>query len=126
MREIRLGLVASGSGTDADAIMKAYRQGKITNAVPVVLVSTKRGAGCIAKAKENKVDAKLAERKGMTVKDFRDQLLIIVKGYYVQMLFLVGCVVVFPPFIDQPIYNIHPSGRSEEAWRPQDVRFGRA
>ena len=115
--KIRLGLVASGSGTDANAIMQAYRQGRITNAVPVVLVSTKRGAGCLDKAEENKIGARLAERKGISLKDFCDQLLIIVKGYGVQMLFLVGCVVVFPPFIDQPIYNIHPADPKKHGGR---------
>lgn len=54
--KIRLGLVASGSGTDANAIMEAYRKGRINRAEPVILISTKTGAGCIDKAKANGVN----------------------------------------------------------------------
>ena len=117
IEKIRLGLVASGSGTNANAIMEAYRQGRIINAKPVVLISTKKNVGCLAKAKANNVDSKLVERKGMSLKDFRDQLFVQIQRHNVQMLFLVGCVVVFTPFKNQPIYNIHPADPKKHGGR---------
>lgn len=107
--KIRLGLVASGSGTDANAIMAAYRQGRITKAEPVILVSTKTGAGCIDKAMANGIDSVVIERQGVCLADFRFDLLMAIRTYGLDMLFLVGCVVVIQPFLGLPMYNIHPA-----------------
>jgi folate-dependent phosphoribosylglycinamide formyltransferase PurN len=56
-RKVKTVLIASGGGTDANAIMEAYRVGFIPNIELVGLLSTKAGAGCLDKAKNNSIEA---------------------------------------------------------------------
>ena len=49
-KKVNTALIASGSGTDADSIMKAYAAGFISNINLKSLVSTKSGASCPDKA----------------------------------------------------------------------------
>ncbi|MEI8096838.1 MAG: hypothetical protein WCG73_01890, partial [Candidatus Moraniibacteriota bacterium] len=59
--KVNLMLIASGSGTDADAIMKAWHQGGIPEVGKIILVSTCEGVGCLAKANTLGVPSILAE-----------------------------------------------------------------
>ncbi len=108
-KKVRLGLVASGSGTDANAIMEAYRQGKIENAEPVVLISTKPGAGCLEKAEASKIPSRIVDRKGLALPNFTLEFTRVIYEYEVKMVFLVGCVVVFNPPPGITVLNIHPA-----------------
>ncbi|MDO8592651.1 MAG: formyltransferase family protein [bacterium] len=107
--KVRLGLVASGSGTDANAIMSACNSGNITNAESIVLISTKPGVGCLEKARRNQVEAVVVDKKALGSDRFRNELDRLFGIYDLELIFLVGCVVVFQPFVGFPMYNIHPA-----------------
>ena len=52
---INLALIASGSGTDADSIMAAWEIGCIPEINPPLLISTKKGVGCLEKVQEPRI-----------------------------------------------------------------------
>ena len=108
--KINLTLIASGSGTDADSIMAAWEAGCIPETNPPLLISTKKGAGCLEKA----------ERWGLrgVVLDYRNcggpasfnvGLKRILREACTDLVFLVGCVIKIFPMEGIDIYNIHPA-----------------
>lgn len=103
-------LVASGSGTDADAVMKAKAKGGcLPEHVTIsALVSTKEGAGCIEKAARREVPPVIINRKSMKAEEFYDRLEKIVDLFGAKFAFFLGCIVKarIIPGID--MYNIHP------------------
>jgi folate-dependent phosphoribosylglycinamide formyltransferase PurN len=103
-------LIASGSGTDADSIMKAYVAGFIPNINLKALISTKPGAGCLEKAKTLGVQVKVIDRREFaTIGKFNmavDEFLLEVEA---ELVFLVGCIVKIFPIEGISIYNIHPA-----------------
>lgn len=110
MEKIKLVLIASGGGTDAYAIMKAYCDGFIPNVSLEALISTKEGAGCLEKAESLGIPTVVIDRKDVGSEDAFNQLLLLTLNRFgCRLLFLVGCVVKIKPmrFIDT--YNIHPA-----------------
>ncbi|PKM88611.1 hypothetical protein CVU83_01450 [Candidatus Falkowbacteria bacterium HGW-Falkowbacteria-2] len=105
-QKIRVALIASGSGTDAYAIMKA--KANIPEMKVKLLISTKKGAGCLEKAAECKVPAITLDRKDLRAM-FNQQLASILAKEKIQLLFLVGCVVKIPALKNVVVYNIHPA-----------------
>ena len=116
-RKVRLGLIASGSGTDGDAIMTACREGRIRNAEPVLLISTKPGAGCLAKASKSKVESVVVDRKAHKLAEWRAEVERHLRRLEVEMVFLVGCAVVFNPIAGIAFYNIHPADPKKHGGR---------
>ena len=112
MRKVNVMLVASGSGTDAKAIMTAQFNDCLSNACVTVLVSTKSGASCIEKARTLDVDHVTVDRKECGSDEiFNAHLRSVVEKYDIDLIFLVGCIVRIDPdiFPNIPIYNIHPA-----------------
>jgi folate-dependent phosphoribosylglycinamide formyltransferase PurN len=111
MKKVNVMLVASGSGTDADAIMQAWVSGCIPHAHISVLVITKNGAGCIEKAVACGVEHVVIDRKEYgSDEKFNLRLGGVAMKYKIDLIFLVGCVVrIFADDFDIPIYNIHPA-----------------
>jgi phosphoribosylglycinamide formyltransferase-1 len=109
-KKVKTVLIASGSGTDANAIMQAYCSGCIPNADIKALISTKDDAGCIDKAIANNIPfTTISRRAAKSNEHFNDMLADYLSVLGCELVFLVGCVVkIFPiPGID--IYNIHPA-----------------
>lgn len=114
---VKLALVASGSGTDARAIMAAWQAGRIPEVESIVLISTKADAGCLIKAKEQNVPAIIVNYADFKREDnkqtefafnirLRDTLL----ENNVNLVFLVGCIKRITTFSSYySIYNIHPA-----------------
>ena len=50
-KKIKLALLVSGSGTTMEAIIKASRTGKLKNTDPVLVISSNKDAGALARAK---------------------------------------------------------------------------
>ena len=110
MKEIKLVLIASGGGTDAYAIMKAYCDGFMPNVSLEALISTKEGAGCLDKAKSLGIPTFVIDRKDISSKrDFNKQLTLKLNSLGCNLLFLVGCIVKIEPMTAISIYNIHPA-----------------
>ena len=109
MRKVRIALIASGSGTDAYAIMRAYNNGEIPNIDLRLLISTKTGAGCLEKAKECGIPALTISPKELGSYGFNHEILYSLINESIQMVFLVGCIVKMQIIKGISFYNIHPA-----------------
>jgi phosphoribosylglycinamide formyltransferase 1 len=107
--KVKTALIASGSGTDAYAIMDAYKSGQIPNIDLAVLISTKSGAGCLEKAKECGIAALTISREELGGYGFNHELLHTLINKEIKMVFLVGCIVKIRVIPDITFYNIHPA-----------------
>jgi phosphoribosylglycinamide formyltransferase 1 len=109
-KKVNTVLIASGSGTDADSIMKAYAAGSIPNINLVALISTKPGAGCLDKAKALGVPTEVLNRRNYnSIENFNKILGNFLMELKAQLVFLVGCVVKIFPIDGIRMYNIHPA-----------------
>lgn len=107
-------LIASGSGTDARAIMQAWKMGAIPEVGRIILVSTRVGAGCLS-------EAMACGAEGITIvpasipltlfgrAELEQQLFGVCQQYDIGLIFLVGCIVVLPVMPGIPMFNIHPA-----------------
>ncbi len=113
MKKAKLVLIASGSGTDASAIMDAYLAGFMPNVKLDSLVSTKEGAGCLEKAKKREIPYKTIVcqngKDEAELKNFNQKLKKYLKSNKVDLVFLVGCIIKIFPVSGVDIYNIHPA-----------------
>ncbi len=108
--EINLALIASGSGTDANAIMEAWEGGCIPEINPPLLISTKKGAGCLGKAQNHNIAAYVLDYKeSLSLDKFNIGLSRILQQTFTDLIFLVGCVHKVYPIAGMDIYNIHPA-----------------
>lgn len=113
MTPINLVLIASGSGTDANSIMEAWKRGQIPEINNIILVSTKPGAGCLQKAKDHNVASFVLKPPSSPLTDknrstYQRELMEVVLIHTSALVFLVGCVVILPS-MGIPMYNIHPA-----------------
>lgn len=109
---MNLGLIASGSGTNAEAIMKSWRAGCIPEINQILLISTERGAGCLEKAIENKiipVTIDYNDCKSIGNEIFNAIIKETLVKNNVSLVFLVGCIRKIYPIEGIDIYNIHPA-----------------
>ncbi|MFA6322025.1 MAG: formyltransferase family protein [Candidatus Buchananbacteria bacterium] len=123
---LNLGLVASGSGTDANSIMEAYcRQVLLPEVKLCCLLSTKPNAGCLDKAAAHGIMAETIVRHGLIVGalreraktqfDFEAEVKEWIARYCLDMIFLVGCIHTVPinnrGVSGRPVamFNIHPA-----------------
>jgi len=107
---INAGIIASGGGTDANAVMSAYKIGVMHELADLKLISTKIGAGCLEKADNNKVKHVVIECKAkQEVPDFNRRLRQYVKENNIQLIILAGCVWEIYPIEEVLMINIHPA-----------------
>ncbi len=107
---INAGIIASGGGTDANAVMSAFKIGFMHELADLRLVSTKIGAGCLDKADNNKVKNVVIECKTkQEVPDFNRRLGQYVKDNNIQLIILAGCVWEIYPIEEVLMINIHPA-----------------
>jgi phosphoribosylglycinamide formyltransferase 1 len=108
--KINLALIASGSGTDANSIMEAWEAGCIPEINPPLLISTKKGAGCLEKAENHGVRGYVMDYKESGNPDqFNKGLQALLKETFTDLVFLVGCIHKIYPIKGIGIYNIHPA-----------------
>lgn len=107
---INLALIASGSGTDADSIMTAWEAGCILEINPPVLISTKKGAGCLEKAQNHGLHSGLIDyREYPNLDHFNAAVNRILKSNFTDLIFLVGCIHKVYPVEGVVMFNIHPA-----------------
>lgn len=108
-------LIASGSGTDANAIMEAWVKKQIPEIDYIVLASTRPGAGCLEKATNHEVKSFVLKPPSSPLLRADHRLLYqgdleaTASFHFIKLVFLVGCVVILPPIGKIPMYNIHPA-----------------
>ena len=97
---LRVGVLVSGGGTNLQAIIDAVKSGDITNASIEVVISNKKDAYALTRAKENGIAA-----ESVCIEK--------IDSYNLDLIVLAGFLVVLPPELiakyRNRIINIHPS-----------------
>ena len=111
---MKFGVLVSGGGTNLQAIMDAMDAGKITNATLEVVISNKKDAYALERAKNKGIEAVAVSPKDYETRDdFNKALLEAIDSYDLDLIVLAGFLVVLPAELVQKyenkIINIHPS-----------------
>ncbi len=111
---MKFGVLVSGGGTNLQAIMDAMDAGKITNATLEVVISNKKDAYALERAKNKGIEAVAVSPKDYETRDeFNKALLDTIDSYNLDLIVLAGFLVVLPAELVQKyenkIINIHPS-----------------
>lgn len=111
---IRVGVLVSGGGTNLQAIIDAVKKGDITNASLEVVISNKKDAYALTRAKENGIPTEcVCIRDYDTREEFNRALIDRIDSYNLDLIVLAGFLVVLPPELTSKyknrIINIHPS-----------------
>lgn len=111
---LRIAVCVSGGGTNLQAIIDAIKDGRITNAEIVSVISNKPDAYALKRAEENGIKSVCVCRKDYSDKEsFYKALMDAVDGAIPDLVVLAGFMVVLPPEMirkyQRKIINIHPS-----------------
>ena len=111
---IRVGVLVSGGGTNLQAIIDAVKNKTITNASLEVVISNKKDAYALTRAKENNIAAECVCVKDYeTREEFNKALIEKIVSYNLDLIVLAGFLVVLPPELiakyRNKIINVHPS-----------------
>ncbi|MCR5010998.1 MAG: phosphoribosylglycinamide formyltransferase [Lachnospiraceae bacterium] len=111
---LRIAVCVSGGGTNLQAIIDAIKDGRITNAEIVSVISNKPDAYALKRAEENGIKSVCVCRKNYPDKDsFYTALIDAVDSAIPDLVVLAGFMVVLPPEMirkyQRKIINIHPS-----------------
>ena len=111
---LRVGVLVSGGGTNLQAIIDAVKSGDITNASIEVVISNKKDAYALTRAKENGIAAESVCIKDFESREkFNDALIEKIDSYNLDLIVLAGFLVVLPSELiakyRNRIINIHPS-----------------
>jgi phosphoribosylglycinamide formyltransferase 1 len=107
---VNLALIASGSGTDANSIMESWAAGCIPEVNPPLMISTRKGAGCLEKAEKHGVRGYVLDYRESGGADFfNKKLQSMLHENFTDLIFLVGCIHKIYPIEGIDIYNIHPA-----------------
>ena len=111
---IRVGILVSGGGTNLQAIIDAVHNKTITNATLEVVISNKKDAYALTRAKDNNIAAECVCIKDYETRDeFNKALIDKIDSYNLDLIVLAGFLVVLPPELiakyRNKIINIHPS-----------------
>lgn len=111
---IRVGVLVSGGGTNLQAIIDAVKSEEITNVSLEVVISNKKDAYALTRAKENNIKAESVCIKDYDTRDeFNKALIETIDAYQLDLIVLAGFLVVLPAELiakyRNKIINIHPS-----------------
>ena len=111
---LKIAVCVSGGGTNLQAIIDAIKDGRITNAEIVSVISNKPDAYALKRAEENGIKSVCVCRKDYPDKEsFYKALMDAVDGAIPDLVVLAGFMVVLPPEMirkyQRKIINIHPS-----------------
>lgn len=110
----RFGVLVSGGGTNLQAIIDAVNDGKITNGEIAAVISNKKDAYALERAKQNNIEAVCVSPKDYaTREEFNQALIDTIDLYNLDLIVLAGFLVVLPKELVEKypnkIINIHPS-----------------
>ena len=109
---LHLGILASTKGTDMQAIIGAINSKKL-NAVISVVISNKKDAFALERAKKHNIKAVFVDAKGKTREQYDREIAKILEQNNVELILLIGYMRFLSPwFVNKyknKIMNIHPS-----------------
>ena len=111
---LRVGVLVSGGGTNLQAIIDAVKSGDITNVSLEVVISNKKDAYALTRAKENGIAAEsICIKDYESREEFNKALIETIDSYRLDLIVLAGFLAVLPPELirkyPSKIINIHPS-----------------
>ncbi len=111
---MKLAVLVSGGGTNLQAIIDKIENGTIKNAEIAVVISNKKDAFALERAKKHGIAGVCISPKDYaTREEFNDALLDSLKEYQVDLVVLAGYLVIVPKNVvdafENRIINIHPS-----------------
>lgn len=111
---LRIAVLVSGGGTNLQAILDAVKQETITNAKVEVVISNKKDAYALDRARMCQIAAECISPKEFgTREEFNTALLQVLDSYKVDLVVLAGYLVIVPDNVINAyrnrIINIHPS-----------------
>jgi len=114
MLTARIAVIASGGGTNLQAILDAIDSGRITNAGVEVVISNNPDAYALERAKNHGIDAVCISPREFETRDrFNEAFLKKVDEYHLDLIVLAGFLVKIPENMvecySHRIINIHPS-----------------
>jgi len=111
---LKIAVLVSGGGTNLQAIIDAINEKKITDTKIEVVISNKKDAYALKRAKNNNIEAVCVSKKDYKQTDeFNKALLDKIDSYNVDLVVLAGFLVILPSELvskyENKIINIHPS-----------------
>jgi phosphoribosylglycinamide formyltransferase-1 len=110
---MKIGILISGRGSNMTAIVEAVQGGQIPGAEVAVVISDKRDAAGLEKARERGVETVVVERAGRTREEHDAEIVSVLRSHGVELVCLAGYMrLLSPGFIrafPNKIINIHPS-----------------
>ena len=111
---LKIAVLVSGGGTNLQAIIDNIEQGRITNSMISVVISNKKDAYAIERAKNHGISSEVISPKNFNNREeFNRTLLDTINQYKVDLIVLAGYLVILPEILIQAytnrIINIHPS-----------------
>ena len=107
-RKTRIAIFVSGGGTNLQAIIDAQKAGKIPSGEIVLVMSNKKSAYALERARENGIAAAFLPRKS-----FAEKLEPLMREYDVDMIVLAGFLCILPEeftrLYEGRMINIHPA-----------------
>ncbi len=112
MRRLRIGVLASGGGTNLQAIIDACERGEIDGDV-VVVISNVPEAFALERAKKHRIDAFAFPHKGMTREDHEKDVVNCLDQHQVDLVVLAGYLRMLTPVMISKyagrMMNTHPA-----------------
>ncbi|BBF45311.1 phosphoribosylglycinamide formyltransferase [Lachnospiraceae bacterium KM106-2] len=111
---LKIAVMVSGGGTNLQAIIDGVKERTITNTSIEVVISNKKDAYALERARDNQIAAEYLSPKDFAARaDFDKELLKIIDSYQVDLIVLAGYLVILPECVvkayQNRIINIHPS-----------------
>ena len=110
---MKVGVMASGRGSNFQALIDASRKGLMPDVEIVILIVNKKNAYAIKRAEKNDIEYKIITSDDKTRKEFDQTALKILKKKEIEIVVLAGFMrLLTPEFIAEyrnRILNIHPS-----------------
>ena len=110
---LRLAILASGNGTNAEAILESIRNGRL-DAVPCVILTNRPEAGVIERARRWQIPLEIVPSKGYKDRSAYDKLVVdALARYNIDTVVLAGWMrILSPVFLDAypgRVVNLHPA-----------------
>ena len=117
MAELKIGAIASGSGSNLEAIIKSCKSGILKNKASVeILICNKAGAFCMERAKNHNIPYELIESNKylhLPREEYDKKMIEVFRKYDCQLIVLVGYMRlvsgVFIEAFNGNVMNIHPA-----------------
>ncbi len=109
----KLGVLASGNGTDLSAIYEEMDAGKMPGIEVVLVLSNIADAPVLERARARGIDARFLTPKGKTKEQYDEELVQLMKEANVDLVCLIGYMKILTPVFvrafPRQIINVHPA-----------------